>query len=67
MLLKLYSALVLTLDILLLVVRCLLSIAKASFQLIVPPAEKSVQGETVLVSVLFQPNLVSVVQAWRNL
>ena len=50
MLLQLYSAAVLLLDILVLVVRCMLSIVQATFQLIVPPKEKSVAGETVLVS-----------------
>ncbi|XP_026280018.1 estradiol 17-beta-dehydrogenase 11 isoform X1 [Frankliniella occidentalis] len=50
MLLKLYSALVLLLDILVLTVRCFVSIFQSTFQLIVPPREKSVSGETVLIT-----------------
>ena len=50
MLLKLYSAAVLLVDILLLVVRCLASIVQNTFELVVPPAEKSVAGEVVLIT-----------------
>lgn len=50
MLLKLYSALVLVLDIVVLVVRCFLSIGQAAFELVVPPKEKSVAGEVVLIT-----------------
>lgn len=50
MLLKLYSTLVLLLDILLLVVRCTLSILQATFEIVVPPKEKSVAGEIVLIT-----------------
>nr|CAD7197858.1 unnamed protein product [Timema douglasi] len=50
MLLKLYSISILLLDILLLHIKILLAIVEAFYKKIIPPAEKSVSGEIVLIT-----------------
>lgn len=47
---KLYFALVLTVEIIVLIIRCFGAMLESLYRLVVPEEEKSVEGEIVLVS-----------------